>query len=119
MQVKRKCFRWIMTVGNKYVKIAYSPMFPSHPLSFKHRRHIFGKVMFHWELPMWLTLTLLLFVVEVQSENCSSIELDCYVFYHAGHDGGAVTLIRVAAPPSSNAVQQAIDPLMYVRTWGR
>ena len=32
---------------------------------------------------------------------------------------GAVTLIRVAAPPSSNAVQQAIDPLMYVRPWGR
>ncbi len=31
---------------------------------------------------MWLTLTLWLFVFEIQSGGCSSIELNCYVFYH-------------------------------------
>jgi hypothetical protein len=35
------------------------------------------------------------------------------------HDGGAVTLVRVTAPPSSSSVQQAIGPLTYVRPWGR
>ena len=35
------------------------------------------------------------------------------------HDGGAVTLIRVTAPPSLDSVQQAISPLTYVRPWGR
>ena len=34
-------------------------------------------------------------------------------------DGGAVTLIRVTAPPSSSSVQQAIGPLTYVRPWER
>ena len=34
-------------------------------------------------------------------------------------DGGAVTLVRVTAPPSLDSVQQAIGPLMYVRPWGR
>lgn len=35
------------------------------------------------------------------------------------HDGGAVTLVRVTAPPSSDSVQQTIGPLTYVRPWGR
>ena len=35
------------------------------------------------------------------------------------HDGGAVTLGRVTAPPSSDSVQQAIGPLIRVRPWGR
>ena len=34
-------------------------------------------------------------------------------------DGGAVTLVRVTAPPSSSSVQQTIGPLTYVRPWGR
>jgi len=35
-------------------------------------------------------------------------------------DGDAATpVVGVAAPLSSDAVQQAIGPLMYVRPWGR
>lgn len=35
-------------------------------------------------------------------------------------DGSAATpVVGVTAPPSIDAVQQAISPLMYVRPWGR